>query len=90
MRSLISRSRDPFWDDGRGARRARMLQKIARIAFALTALILVALVVANLPPMDPAILTKPEARPLLGGAALALLGTMILVALARMRRADHS
>ena len=90
MRSLISRSRDPFWDDGRGARRARTLQKIGRTAFALTALTLVALVVANLPPIDPAILTKPEARPVLGGAALALLGSMILLALARIRRADIS
>jgi len=72
VRSLISRSRDPFWDDGH------------------TALTLVALVVANLPPIDPAILTKPEARPVLGGAALALLGSMILLALARIRRADIS
>ena len=90
MPRLIPPSRDPFWDDGRGARRARMVQKIARTAFALTALILIALVVTHLPPIDPSVLTRPEARPLLGAAALALLGTTILVALTRIRRADNS
>ena len=90
MTRLFTRSRDPFWDDGRGARRHRTLQRITRVLFALTTLMLVALVVTHLPPIDPAMLTKPEARPLLGAAALALLGTAVLVALNRIRRADRS
>ena len=89
MTRLLSRSPDPFWDDGRGARRGRTLQKITRALFLITVLSLVALAVTHLPPLDPSILTKPEARPLLGGAALALLGSAILVALNRMRRSDR-
>jgi hypothetical protein len=81
---------DPYWDlDGVGARRARDQRKsIKRIAM-LVAIIVVTFLVTRLPPMDPAVLTSAEGKPLLAGALMALLAASVLLGLARMRYANR-
>lgn len=89
MPSFFAR-RDPFWEDGRGARRARIRRRIVRIGVLLIAAILVATVVSRLPAIDPSFLLTGDGKPLMAGALMALLGSAILLALARMRHGHTS
>lgn len=88
MPRFLSRRPDPFWDDGRGARRARVQRRIVRSGVVLIAIILLALLVTRLPAIDPTFLLTGEGRPILAGALLALLGSSVLIGLARMRHRD--
>lgn len=88
MPSILQR-RDPFWEDGRGARRARTQRKVIRIGVVLIAVILTGLVITRLPAIDPTFLTSSAGRPIVGGVLLALLASCILVGLAKMRRTDQ-
>jgi len=90
MPSPFSRRADPFWDDGRGARRARLRRRIFQTGLALIAIILVGLLVTRLPAIDTDFLLSGGGRPILAGALLALLGSTVLVGLARMRHGDPS
>jgi hypothetical protein len=77
---------DPYWDlDGSGVRKSRLQRKAIRRIVTLLGIVLIAIVVTRLPPVDPAVLMSPEGRPLLAGALLCLLGVSVLLALARMR-----
>lgn len=89
MPQLFAR-RDPFWDDGRGARRARIRRRIVRFGVLLIGAIVVATVVTRLPAIDPAFLLTGDGKPLTAGALMALLGSAILIALARMRHGHSS
>lgn len=82
--------RDPFWDDGRGARRARTQRRIVRLGVLLIGAIVLGVVVTRLPAIDPTFVTGDSGRPFLGGALLALLASCILVGLSRMARPDAS
>jgi uncharacterized integral membrane protein len=86
--SFLNR-RDPFWEDGRGARRVRTQQKIVRFGVLLIAVTLIAVVVTRLPAVDPSFLTGDAGRPIIGGALLALLASCVLVGLAKMRHTDQ-
>ncbi len=88
MAHLIQRRRDPFWEDGRGARRTRAQRRFVRIGVLLVAVIVIGLVVARLPAIDPSFLLTGGGRPYLAGALLALLGSSILIGLARMRHTN--
>jgi hypothetical protein len=90
MSRLFSRRPDPFWEDGRGARRARIRRRILRAEVAIIAIILVALVVTRLPAIDTEYLLSGEGKPIMAGALMALLGSSVLVALARMRKTNVS
>lgn len=90
MARLFSRRPDPFWDDGRGARRARLQRRIVRLGVAFIALVLIVLLVTRLPAIDPTFLLTGGGRPILAGALLALLGSSVLLGLARMRHRDLS
>lgn len=90
MARLFSRRPDPFWDDGRGARRVRLQRRIVRLGVAFIAVVLLVLLVTRLPAIDPAFLTTGGGRPILAGALLALLGSSVLLGLARMRHRDLS
>ena len=81
--------RDPFWEDGQGARRARAQQKIVRFGIVLIAVILIGVVVTRLPAIDPSFITGDAGRPIVGGVLLALLASCILVGLAKMRHTDQ-
>lgn len=81
--------RDPFWDDGRGARRARLRQRIIRFLSLVVAILVVVTIATRMPPVDPSFLLTDDGKPLTAGALMALLGSAILIALARMRH-GHS
>ena len=86
----LSRSthHDPFWDmDGQGARRSRLRRRFVKFAVALIAVLVLGLVVTQLSTIDPQFLISGNGRPVLAGVLLTLLGSMILIALARMRHA---
>lgn len=77
---------DPYWDlDGTGVRRTRAQRKIVKRIAMLVGILLIALVVTRLPPIDPSVLTSEAGKPLLAAALLALLGASVLLGLARMR-----
>lgn len=86
MPGLPFRRRDPFWDDGRGARRARIRRRIVRSLVVVIAIVLVAVVVTRLPAIDIEFLFNGGGKPIMAGAMLALLASTILVGLSRMRR----
>jgi hypothetical protein len=83
---LTSSRRDPFWDmDGRGVRRSRNRQKLIRaLVFAIVAIVAVVLA-TRLPAVDPSFLLTGDGRPILAGAIFTLLGSTILLGLARLR-----
>jgi hypothetical protein len=83
---LPFRRRDPFWDDGRGARRARIRRRIGRYLVAAIAIVVIAVVATRLPAIDTEFLINGGGRPIMAGAILALLASTILVGLSRMRR----
>jgi hypothetical protein len=66
-----------------GSRRLR--RRFVRGAVALIAILVLGLVVTQLPTIDPQFLLSGDGRPVLAGALLALLASMILLAVARMR-----
>jgi hypothetical protein len=74
--------------DGKGARRSRTKRRFVRTAVVLIAILVAALVVTRLPAIDPAYLTSGDGKPILAGAVLLLLGSSVLIALSRMRRAE--
>jgi hypothetical protein len=77
---------DPYWDlDGSSVRKSRFQRKAIRRIVAFLAIVMIAIIITHLPPVDPSILTSPEGRPLLAGALACLLGVSVLLALARMR-----
>jgi hypothetical protein len=84
--SRTPKTHDPYWDlDGAGVRRDREHRKaIKRIAL-LVGIVVIALVVTRLPPIDPSVLTSEAGKPFLAAALLALLGASVLLGLARMR-----
>ena len=86
--SQLSRSsrHDPFWDmDGKGARRSRLRRRFVKAAVALIGVLVLGLVISQLRTIDPQFLISGDGRPVLAGVLLTLLGSMILLALARMR-----
>jgi hypothetical protein len=82
---LPFRRRDPFWDDGRGARRARIRRRVIKSLVAVIAIILIAVVATRLPAIDTEFLINGEGRPIMAGAILTLLASTVLVGLSRMR-----
>lgn len=86
----LSRSRrghDPFWDlDGEGARRARTQRRFVRLGTWLVVALVIALMAIRLPDVDTEFLLQSGGRPLLAGALMTLLGTFMLLGLARIRR----
>lgn len=84
MTRLSLARHDPF--EGSGARRSRYQRKVIRWAVALVTILAIGVVVTHLPPIDPSILTTPSGKPILAGAILSLLGAVVLLGLARMRR----
>lgn len=85
MPSFLNR-RDPFWDDGRGARRARTQRRVVRFGVLLIGAIVMAVLLTRLPAVDPTFLASDSGRPIVGGVLLALLASCILVGLAKMRQ----
>ena len=90
MSALLHRRRDPFWDDGRGARRARLRRRFTRAVVAIIAIVLIAVVLTRLPAIDTEFVVNGGGRPIMAAAILALLASSIFVALARMRRSNPS
>ena len=84
--SLAPGRHDPFWDmDGTGARRSRLRRRIVRtVTFAIVAIVVVALT-TRLPSVDPTFLLTGSGRPVLAAAIFALLGSTILLGLAKLR-----
>jgi hypothetical protein len=82
---LPFRRRDPFWDDGRGARRARIRRRVIKYLVAVIAIILIAVVATRLPAIDTEFLINGDGRPIMAGAILTLLASTVLVGLSRMR-----
>jgi hypothetical protein len=88
--SLAARRHDPFWDlDGEGARRVRSQRRLVRYGTWLIAILLLGLIATRLPAIDPEFLMSDDARPLLAGAMMTLLGAGVLLALARIRHTTH-
>jgi hypothetical protein len=86
--SLGATRHDPFWDlDGKGARRSRLRRKLSRAVVLVIAAIVVGLLVTRLPAVDPAFLMTGDGRPILAAAIFTLLGSTILLGLARLRHA---
>jgi uncharacterized integral membrane protein len=84
--SRTPKSHDPYWDlDGTGVRRTRAHRKVVKRVAVLVGILLIALAVTRLPPIDPTVLTSEAAKPLIAAALLALLGASVLLGLARMR-----
>ncbi len=88
MPSFMQR-RDPFWEDGEGARRVRTQRRIVRMGVLLIAAFLTIVVLTRLPAIDPTFVTSNAGRPIVGGVLLALLASCILVGLAKMRHTDQ-
>ncbi|HET9614039.1 MAG TPA: hypothetical protein VFP22_04425 [Candidatus Limnocylindrales bacterium] len=84
--SLAAPRRDPFWDmDGKSVRRSRNRQKAVRLlVFAIVALV-AAVLLTRLPAVDPEYLVSDAGRPILAAAIFTLLGSTILLGLARLR-----
>jgi hypothetical protein len=78
---------DPFWDmDGKGARRSRLRRKATRtLVYVLVALV-IAIVATRLPAIDPQFILSSDGRPFLAASIFTLLGSTILLGLARLRR----
>ena len=85
-RLSLAHRHDPYWDvDGSSARRSRHQQLFVRWTVRVLAVVILAALLARLPAIDPAILTAPEAKPILAAAVFSLLAAFMLLALARMR-----
>jgi hypothetical protein len=88
--SAASTRRDPFWDlDGTNARRARLRRKITRFVMLAVGVVLIAVVATRLPAIDPQFLINGGGRPILAAAIFALLGSTILIGLAKLRGPAH-
>ena len=88
--SAASTRRDPFWGlDGKSARRTRLRRKITRSVMLAVGVVLIALLATRLPAVDPQFLISGEGRPILAGAIFALLGSTILLGLAKLRGPAH-
>lgn len=91
MTRLSAHHHDPYWDmDGRSARRSRLRRQIIRFGVRLVAILAIVVLVTRIPSIDPTVLTAPEAKPILAAAVLSMLAVFMLLALAKMRSADHS
>jgi small basic protein len=81
---------DPFWGlDGKNAQHARLRRRVTRFVtlaiLAILAALLVALFATRLPTVDPQYLLTGEGRPILAAAILTILGSTMLLGLARLR-----
>ena len=81
---------DPFWGlDGKNAQQARLRRRVTRFVtlaiLAILAALLVALFATRLPTVDPQYLLTGEGRPILAAAILTILGSTMLLGLARLR-----
>ena len=81
---------DPFWGlDGKNAQHARLRRRVTRFVtlaiLAILAVLLVALFATRLPTVDPQYLLTGEGRPILAAAILTILGSTMLLGLARLR-----
>jgi hypothetical protein len=81
---------DPFWGlDGTNAQHTRLRRKVTRsvtlVFVAILAALLVALFATRLPTVDPGYLLTGEGRPILAAAILTILGSTMLLGLARLR-----
>jgi hypothetical protein len=84
--SAASTRRDPFWGvDGKCASRSRLRRRITRYVMLAIGVVLVAVLATRLPAVDPQFLISGEGRPILAGAIFALLGSTILLGLAKLR-----
>ena len=83
--TVAPRRHDPYWDmDGSGAQRLRAKRRLMRVAVWCVVLLVLAFAVTRLPSIDPAYLVQGEGRPAMGAALLGLLGSAVILALARI------
>jgi hypothetical protein len=84
--SIAPRHHDPYWDmDGAGAQRMRANRRVVRYGAWLGALLVLAVVLTQLPAIDPEYLIHGGGRPILAASVMTLLGAAVLLALARVR-----
>jgi hypothetical protein len=89
-RLSLANRHDPYWDmDGAGARRQRIRRRIVRYAIWVLILAVVAVASLNLPAIDPEFVLHGGGRLYMAGGLLGLLGAAALLALARVRHANH-
>jgi hypothetical protein len=84
--SLFAR-RDPWWDDGRGARRGRTQRRIVGAIIVVLAATILALILAALPRVDARAIILGPPRPIVFAAMLADTAACLMIVLQRVRAA---
>ena len=84
--TLFARRRDPWWDDGRGARRGRTQRRVIGAVVVVLSAVILALILAALPRVDAREIVLGSTRPVVFAAALADVAACLMIVLQRVRR----